>query len=200
MSLRANVDALARNPDVPAEERARVLADTRAELAHLSGILDALQELARGDARVTQGYSTVDLAELADAAVDSLRTRRPGVNVELDAPDEGVSLTGSSAGLRLVLDNLLENACRHGGSHVRMVVEQVDGGGRLTVDDDGPGLADGNRESVFERFSSAGPGAGSGLGLAIVAQQARLHGGGAHAGDSPLGGARFVVDLPGSRV
>jgi signal transduction histidine kinase len=200
MSLQANVDALARNPDVPAEERARVLADVRSELAHLSGVLDALQELARGDARVTEKFATVDLAELADAAVDSLRTRRPGVKVELDAPDGGVALTGSGAGLRLVLDNLLENACRHGGSRVRMAVEQVNGGGRLTVDDDGPGVPDTEREQVFERFSRGGPGAGSGLGLAIVAQQARLHGGDARAEDSPLGGARFVVDLPGSKA
>ena len=198
MSLRANVDSLARNPDVPAEERARVMANVRAELGRLTGVLDALQELARGDAKVTESFATVDLAELADAAVDSLRTRRPGVTVELKAPDRSVALTGSGTGLRLVLDNLLENACRHGGSRVRLTVQQVDGGGRLVVDDDGPGVPEGDRERVFDRFSRNGPGGGSGLGLAIVAQQARLHGGAARAEDSPLGGARFVVDLPGS--
>ena len=72
-----------------------------------------------------------------------------------------------------------------------------DGGGRLVVDDDGPGVPERERDEVFERFSR-GKGGGSGLGLAIVAQQARLHGGDAHVEDSPLGGARFVVDLPGS--
>ena len=198
MSLRANVDALARNPDVPAEERVRVLADVRTELAHLSGVLDALQELARGDAGVTERFAAVDLAELADAAVHSLRTRRPGVEVEVAAPDGGVGLTGSAAGLRLVLDNLLENALRHGGSRVRLAVEQANGGGRVVVDDDGPGVPEDDRRRVFERFSRLGPEGGSGLGLAIVDQQARLHGGRAHAEDSPLGGARFVVDLPGS--
>jgi two-component system, OmpR family, sensor histidine kinase PrrB len=200
MSLRANVDALARNPDVPADERARVLADVRSELARLTGVLDALQELARGDARVSEGFARVDLAELADGAVDSLRRRRPEVDVEVEAPDGGVALTGSGTGLRLVLDNLLENAFRHGGSRVRLAVEQVDGGGRVVVDDDGPGVPEGEREHVFERFSRVGPDGGSGLGLAIVAQQARLHGGGARAEDSPLGGARFVVDLPGSQA
>src|SRR4051812_8915420 len=198
MSLRANVDSLSRNPDVPADERARVLADVRSELARLTGVLDALQELARGDARVTEKFAGVDLAELADAAVDSLRTRRPRAEVDLEAPDGGVAVTGSGTGLRLVLDNLLENACRHGGPHVRLAVEQVDGGGRVVVDDDGPGIPENEREHVFDRFSRLGPNGGSGLGLAIVAQQARLHGGEAHAEDSPLGGARFVVDLPGS--
>jgi two-component system sensor histidine kinase PrrB len=63
------------------------------------------------------------------------------------------------------------------------------------VDDDGPGLPEAERGRAFERFARAGPAAGWGLGLAIVAQQARLHGGRAQAQSSPLGGARFVVDL-----
>ncbi|HEY1359238.1 MAG TPA: HAMP domain-containing sensor histidine kinase [Thermoleophilaceae bacterium] len=197
MSLRANVDSLSRNPDLAPDQRARMLEDVRSELARLTGVLDALQELARGDARVTEGFAGIDLAELADAAVDSLRTRRPRLEVELEAPDGGVALTGSGTGLRLVLDNLLENAARHGGSHVRVAIEQVNGGGRVVVDDDGPGIPEDEREHVFERFSRLGANGGSGLGLAIVAQQARLHGGEAHAEDSPLGGARFVVDLPG---
>ena len=50
----------------------------------------------------------------------------------------------------------------------------------LTVDDDGPGLADADRERVFERFERAdGAGDGSGLGLALVRQQAELHDGSA---------------------
>ena len=50
---------------------------SRSELARLTAVLDALQELARGDARVTESFAGVDLAELADAAVDSLRARHP---------------------------------------------------------------------------------------------------------------------------
>jgi two-component system sensor histidine kinase PrrB len=197
MSLTANVDALTRNPDLAADERERLLADVRAELARLTGVLDALQELARGDAGVTERFASVDLAELADAAVHSLRTRRPAMDVKVEAPERGVTLTGSSAGLRLVLDNLLENACRHGGTRLRVAVEQADGGGRLVVDDDGPGVREADRGRVFDRFWR-GPGGGSGLGLAIVAQQAGLHRGSARVEDSPLGGARFVVDLPGA--
>ena len=196
MSLRANVDALSRNPDVSAEDRERLLADVRSELARLTGVLDALQELARGDAGVTERFATVDLAELADAAVDSFRTRWPGFRVEVEAPEGGVALTGSAAGLRLVLDNLLENACRHGGSRVRIEVQQANNGGRVVVDDDGPGVPKERRDAVFDRFARAGPAGGSGLGLAIVAQQAHLHRGRALVEDSPLGGARFVVELP----
>jgi len=67
----------------------------------------------------------------------------------------------------------------------------------VRVDDDGPGIAAADRERVFARFARGGhtEAPGSGLGLAVVAQQARLHGGRAYATDSPLGGARLVLEL-----
>jgi two-component system sensor histidine kinase PrrB len=77
---------------------------------------------------------------------------------------------------------------------VRVSGEEVE----LCVDDGGPGVPAGERELVFERFGrghGAAPG-GSGLGLSIVAQQTALHAGRIAVGDSPCGGARFVVSLP----
>jgi signal transduction histidine kinase len=65
----------------------------------------------------------------------------------------------------------------------------------LVVDDDGPGIAEDQRERIFEPFARAQgtQTAGSGLGLALVAQQARAHGAGIEVTESPLGGARFLV-------
>ena len=150
MSLRANVDSLARNPDVPPEERARVLADVRSELA-----LDALQELARGDARVTESYAGVDLAELADAAVDSLHpapswrssSRRPLAASRSRAPAP-VSGSCSTTSWRTPAAT---------AARVRVEIEQVNGGGRVVVDDDGPGIPDKLLDRVFERFSTLQP-------------------------------------------
>lgn len=67
----------------------------------------------------------------------------------------------------------------------------------ITVDDNGSGVPDAERTQVFERFhrGTNATSSGSGLGLALVAQQAALHGGRAHFEDSPLGGARLVVEL-----
>ena len=70
-------------------------------------------------------------------------------------------------------------------------------GDGVVVDDDGPGIPEADRERVFARFArGAHPQVpGSGLGLAVVAQQAALHAGRAYATDSPLGGARLVLEL-----
>ena len=65
----------------------------------------------------------------------------------------------------------------------------------LTVDDDGPGIADADRERIFAPFArlESTNGEGSGLGLALVEQQVRHHGARIDVGESPLGGARFSV-------
>ncbi|MBA2637660.1 MAG: HAMP domain-containing histidine kinase, partial [Solirubrobacterales bacterium] len=81
---------------------------------------------------------------------------------------------------------------------VDVTVGPQDGGARLVVDDEGPGIPVAERERVFDRFSrgTAALGDGSGLGLAIVAQQAALHGGAVLVTDAPLGGARVTLTLP----
>jgi signal transduction histidine kinase len=63
------------------------------------------------------------------------------------------------------------------------------------VEDDGPGVAEGDRERIFAPFArlESTNGEGSGLGLALVEQQVRHHGARIDVGDSPLGGARFSV-------
>lgn len=84
-----------------------------------------------------------------------------------------------------------------------MSVEALPGGRvRFLVDDDGPGIPGHQRERVFNRFhrtDSARDRAsgGTGLGLAIVRAIADAHGGIVTAGESPEGGARFTLDLPG---
>jgi two-component system sensor histidine kinase PrrB len=112
-------------------------------------------------------------------------------------------ITGWPEGLRLLVDNLVENAVRHGGSRVEVGLRRASGGALLlTVDDDGPGIAEADRERIFERFAR-GPDSnspGSGLGLALVAQQAQLQGGSVEVGDSEAGGARFSVRLPAAEA
>ena len=69
------------------------------------------------------------------------------------------------------------------------------------MEDDGPGVAETDRERIFERFvrldgARARAAGGGGLGLAIVAEIVAAHGGTITVGTSPLGGARFEVLLP----
>ncbi len=149
-----------------------------------------------GHEAVAAGISSRD-REVIDAAVQSFRARYPQATISFSGPEEACIL-GWPEGLRVLIDNLLENALRHGrrpDGSVEVTVSAADGRVRLTVDDDGPGIRPEERERVFERFTrgSRARSPGSGLGLALVAQQAALHGGTAVIGDAPSGGARVTV-------
>jgi two-component system sensor histidine kinase MprB len=101
--------------------------------------------------------------------------------------------------LTRAVTNLLDNAVKwspEGGT----VTVQIDKG-LLSIADDGPGIDPSDRPHVFDRFyrsDGARSLPGSGLGLAIVAQAVSEHGGNVTVGESPSGGARFDVAIPGS--
>jgi two-component system sensor histidine kinase PrrB len=199
-SVQASLSTIALHPEMPAEQRGELAREALGEQRRLVELLDSLQALARGDAPLERG--DVDLAELVDASAGIVAARHPSVAVAADAPDEPVAYRGWEPGLRIMVDNLLENAARHGrpDGTVRIALRPGAGGHgpEIDVDDDGPGIPPEERERIFEPFrrinGSGHP--GSGLGLALVAQQARLHGATVTVGDSPLGGARLRVRFP----
>jgi signal transduction histidine kinase len=107
-----------------------------------------------------------------------------------------------AAKVERIVENLLANALRHtpSGSRVWVRVRAVDGGADVCVEDDGPGVPEELRESVFDAFVR-GPDApihspGVGVGLSLVGRFAVLHGGRAWVGERPGGGASFHVFLP----
>lgn len=99
-----------------------------------------------------------------------------------------------------VVRNLVDNAVRHASTRVAVSLTEHDGSAVLTVDDDGTGVPEDERERVFERFvrldeARSRDAGGAGLGLAIVRDAVRAHGGDTTVVTSPLGGARFVVRI-----
>ena len=175
----------------------RAMTEEQDRMVHLLG---GLQALARGEAAESLPREDVELADLIDAAMYSARSRHPDVRYELDGGAQEATLHGWAGGLRLVVDNLLDNAALHGrsGGVVRVSLRHEDGSLVMRVDDDGPGIPFEERERVLEAFAR-GEGAtapGTGLGLAIVAQQVALHGGTLRLGDSDLGGLAVQVTLP----
>ena len=189
-SVLATLSALRRHPDAAPDRRDAMLDDALAEHRRLVGLLDGLQALARGDGTAPD-VSDVDLVDVVAQAVTATTARHPDLRVDAELPDDPVVVSGWEPGLRLIADNLLENAARHGAGHVRVALRDR----TLTVDDDGPGVPEADRERVLEPFVRLQGGPGSGLGLALVTQQARAHGGEVAVEDSPLGGARFRVVL-----
>ncbi len=123
--------------------------------------------------------------------------------------NRGLELTWNAApGLRLPLDredllevlgNLLDNACKWADSAVSLTVQEEAGGYHLWVDDDGPGIEHVRRVEVLERGTRLDEQVqGHGLGLGIVRDIVEAWGGHIEMLDSPLGGLRVGVFLPGA--
>lgn len=193
-SMRTDLQVL-RSMPLSEQQRGEILDEVLGTQDSLEATLSALERLAVGDLTTESDWEQVDLGELADQVADDATRAHPGVTVSADGVGQ-VVLRGLAAGLRSVLDNAVTNAVRHGGAtRVEIAAHRVDDVVTLTVDDNGTGIPEAERAKVFERFYRASPTPGSGLGLALVAQQARLHGGSAEFGDSPLGGVRLTVGL-----
>ena len=100
-----------------------------------------------------------------------------------------------------VLDNLVNNAMRYSQTTLRIGLQLEGNQARLSVEDDGPGIAPDEREKVFEPFVRLDPSrdratGGCGLGLAIVYSIAQAMGGTVRCEESTLGGARFCFSWP----
>ncbi len=197
-SMRQHAEVVLAHPE---RASAAELAETvLAESLRLASMVDDLLLLARADERtLALEHHPVDLDDLV---LEAARVLRRDSRLEIDATGvSGGRVRGDADGLRRVVANLAENAARHARSRVALSVTEDGERVRMRVDDDGPGIAPGDRERVFERFvrldeARARDAGGSGLGLAIVAELVAAHGGTAVIGDSPLGGAQVEVLLP----
>lgn len=211
--MRAEVEADAADPAATDATASRT--SQLEEITILQGMVDDMLLLARTDvAPHDHGTEPVDLDDLVLDEIRSQRARSDrsdrsdradssnGSGVAIDAHQvSAAQVNGSAAELRRVIRNLLDNSVRHASSAVAVSLDEHEGAARLSVDDDGPGIPDEWRAEIFERFRTIRvPGgehsSGAGLGLAIVSEIVQRHDGRVTVEDSPLGGARFVVQLP----
>lgn len=131
------------------------------------------------------------------SALNRLHTDK-GIQIENFVP-EGLLLACDAQDLNEMLANLVDNACKHAKSLVRLSAEKPSEGMpvKVVVEDDGPGLPPEAYKVVFnigERWDSRA--AGSGLGLAIVRDLATLYGGDIRLAASALGGLSVSLELP----
>ncbi|GLO56426.1 sensor histidine kinase [Pseudomonas putida] len=119
-----------------------------------------------------------------------------GLLLERDVPP-GLLLPWDREDVLELLGNLLDNACKWADCEVRLGIAPSDGGYRLWVDDDGPGIPESQRLQVLERGSRLDEQVdGHGLGLGIVRDIVEAWGGQLALLQSPLGGLRVNIDLP----
>ncbi len=146
-------------------------------------------------------FHPVDLADVAASVVEAYRPSAEDANHQLvlhASREERVS--GERSLITQMLANFVENALIHtpAGSTIEIRVEHLGDGVRLTVEDDGLGVADAERDNIFRRFYRVDPSRttpGSGLGLSLAAAVARAHGAEIRAEDAAPG-LRIVVDFP----
>lgn len=144
---------------------------------------------------------SVECRAIAARVVDALASLHPRITLEV-APGEEIEAVAEPRYLQRALQNLVANACRHAESRVVISLSREARAIRLDVDDDGPGVPEGDRIEVFKPFarlddSRTRRSGGYGLGLSIVQKIMLWHGGSVIVEESPmLGGARFSLLLP----
>ncbi|HEV8421026.1 MAG TPA: PAS domain S-box protein [Actinomycetota bacterium] len=187
---------------LPAEERKDLVHRLAANARKLDQLLSDLLDLDRLDRGIMEPRRRLtDVAALVRRTVegsDILGTRPVRVIAQL------VVVSIDAPKVERIVENLLANAARHTPADttiwVRVAPEHE--GVLICVEDDGPGVSDDLRETIFEPFRQ-GPDApshspGVGIGLSLVSKFAELHGGRAWVDQRPGGGASFKVFLPGA--
>jgi signal transduction histidine kinase len=185
------------------DQRAWSLDNVERETTRLTQLVERVLRFSRTGRPDDDSRERVDSAWEVQRIVDEFRplaaARGSSVTVET-APVPPLLLR--PAALRHIVLNLLDNAVKYGpaGQTVRVHVASLDGDVRITVADDGPGIAPADRARLWKpyyRGRTAGHNAGSGIGLAVVRDVAEAHGGRAWIDEPSNGrGARFVVSLP----
>ena len=172
------------------DDRAALDADAREMESMLDAYLDFVRTSQDADREI------VDVQTLADEITADFS--RLGKFLEVSV-EEDLSVAASRGALKRAIDNLCNNAFRY-ASYVSLRAEHSGGSVVLTVDDDGPGIPQADRERALQPFARLDPSrseAGTGLGLSIVQDIVRSHGGNLKLSESPEGGLRAVIRLPG---
>ena len=213
-SMTSALESLARLEDP--ERRQKLLAIMRDDVRRLDRLISDISDASRLDAELARAeIAPVDIGHMMAALVEVHReTAKPGdPAVELAPGDDGALIVeGDERRIAQLFENLISNARSFSppGGVIRLAGRRHEVGGtavvEVTVEDDGPGLPEGQLEAIFERFYTERPpgetfGIHSGLGLSISKRIVEAHDGVIFAenrGDDggQTAGARFVVRLP----
>lgn len=195
--------AMARRDDDP-QMRGEALAAIEGGVDGMGRLVNQLLTLARAEpGGAALRKEALDFGEVARSATESLAgiAFARAIDLSFDGAPEPLSVVGHVTLLRELVVNLVENALRHIPRHGAVSVRLAREGGQvlLAVEDNGPGIADADRERVFERFHRLAPSTveGTGLGLAIVKEIVAAHDGAILLMETqPPPGLRVEVRLP----
>jgi len=207
-TLSASVEVMqARRDDLP--ERAQSALDLlSSDVDRFKGLVEDLLEISRFDAGAIRLHMEelmlVEFVRQA-VAVSSL----PETPIDVDPRAEMAVIRGDRRRLARAIANLIDNARAYGGGSAEVSIRVTSPEGEelshvsIAVEDHGDGVAEDERDLIFERFARGGGAGrrtgseGAGLGLALVDEHVRMHGGRVWVEDRLDGepGARFVIEL-----
>jgi two-component system sensor histidine kinase ChvG len=208
-SIRSAIDTLKRVKEAP--QQARLLAIIQEDVVRLDRLISDISDASRVDAELsrtaTEPLDVVPIVQALGEIADATRAEGDA-HLRVDTPPSGLVVQAVEGRLVQVLRNLIGNAQSFSPSNGTILLRARETGGmvEISVEDEGPGIPDGNLEHVFDRFYSERPagekfGRHSGLGLSISRQivealRGRISAENRRASDGHILGARFVVRLP----
>lgn len=174
----------------PTEEQRKYIDQTSKALEEGSKLIEKVRTL-----------SKVGEAKLEDVSLDSIindvigekkpKATEKGIDIEYNGIECKVQ---ADPLLERIFSNLIENSIKHSkGNLIRIQVQENEEEAIITVEDDGKGIPDENKEKIFEEGFKSGDAAGTGLGLHLVKRITESYGGSIEVKDSELGGAKFIT-------
>ena len=190
-------------------ERRQYLDRLRLNIGAMHGLIEDLFELSRLEAgETTWSTESVDVAMLVGDTIDAMGADAVAkkVTIRSEVPDDLVAVRANPEKLQRVLFNLVQNAIRYtpAGSTVTVLASSADEHVEIEVADDGPGIPEADRATVFDAFVQAGDRAarglgGAGLGLAIARAIVEAHDGQIELVDAERGTrVRFSLPVAGA--
>jgi signal transduction histidine kinase len=205
-SIRALSELMLDTPDMEAEQREEFLRIVVSESERLSRLVNQVLDLAKIESGHAEWHNAdVDMRRLVADAVNKTSElfRERGAKVELCLPDRVPAIRADPDRLTQVMLNLLSNAAKFvpdADGRVEVVLREEGDALVVEVRDNGPGVPEGEREAVFEKFRQAGDAEsrppGTGLGLPISRRIVDHFGGRMWVESAPGGGACFAFRLP----
>lgn len=203
-AVRALAESIALAVDRDPDRARQMIQRLHGEAERLAGLVRDLLDLARIEEASAQAVrSAVDIADIVHAQVDRYRATAAERGVELSCDCEQAVVVAVPDDIRMVVDNLVENAVRYNHEHgrVHIAVTPTDVGVVLTVTDTGIGIDPTEHERIFERFyrvdkARSRAAGGTGLGLSLVRNAVHRHRGYVSVQSRPGHGSTFHVTLP----